>query len=38
MYVLVPGVSLLTAVLAFTLFADGLRAALDPKASLRGRR
>ncbi|GAA4627116.1 ABC transporter permease [Actinoallomurus vinaceus] len=38
MYVLVPGLSLLTAVLAFTLLADGIRAALDPKASLRGRR
>jgi len=38
-YVLVPGLLLLVNVLAFTLLADGLRTALDPKApSLRGRR
>jgi peptide/nickel transport system permease protein len=38
-YVLVPGMLLLVNVLAFTLLADGLRTALDPKApSLRGRR
>jgi len=38
-YVLVPGMLLLVNVLAFTLLADGLRTAMDPKApSLRGRR
>lgn len=38
-YVLVPGLLLLLNVLAFTLLADGLRTALDPKApSLRGGR
>lgn len=38
-YVLVPGLLLLVNVLAFTLLADGLRTALDPKApSLRGGR
>ena len=39
MYVLVPGLLLLINVLAFTVLADGLRTALDPKAtSLRGAR
>lgn len=38
MYVLVPGGLLLVSVLAFTLAADGLRAALDPRSSLRGGR
>jgi peptide/nickel transport system permease protein len=39
MYVLVPGLLLLVNVLAFTVLADGLRTALDPKApSLRGGR
>jgi peptide/nickel transport system permease protein len=38
-YVLVPGLLLLVNVLAFTVLADGLRTALDPKAaSLRGGR
>jgi peptide/nickel transport system permease protein len=38
-YVLVPGLLLLANVLAFTLLADGVRTALDPKApSLRGGR
>ncbi len=38
-YVLVPGLLLLVNVLAFTLLADGLRTAMDPKAtSLRGGR
>jgi peptide/nickel transport system permease protein len=38
-YVLVPGLLLLVNVLAFTLLADGVRTALDPKApSLRGGR
>jgi peptide/nickel transport system permease protein len=38
-YVLVPGLLLLINVLAFTVLADGLRTALDPKAtSLRGGR
>ncbi|GAA4494752.1 ABC transporter permease [Actinoallomurus oryzae] len=38
-YVLVPGLLLLVNVLAFTLLADGLRTALDPRAGLRaGRR
>ncbi|HEY0540456.1 MAG TPA: ABC transporter permease [Actinoallomurus sp.] len=38
-YVLVPGLLLLLNVLAFTLLADGVRTALDPKApSLRGGR
>ncbi len=38
-YVLVPGLLLLINVLAFTLLADGLRTAMDPKAtSLRGGR
>ena len=39
LYVLVPGLLLLVNVLAFTVLADGLRTALDPKApSLRGGR
>ena len=38
MYVLVPGILLLVSVLAFTLAADGLRTALDPRSSLRGGR
>ena len=38
-YVLVPGLLLLVNVLAFTVLADGVRTALDPKASsLRGGR
>ena len=33
MYMIVPGVAIFITVLAFNLFGDGLRDALDPKAS-----
>jgi peptide/nickel transport system permease protein len=32
MYLFVPGVTLVLTVLAFNLFGDGLRDALDPKS------
>jgi peptide/nickel transport system permease protein len=35
--VLVPGIMLVLTVLSINVFADGVRDALDPKASLRGR-
>jgi peptide/nickel transport system permease protein len=33
MYMVVPGVAIFITVLAFNLFGDGVRDALDPKAS-----
>jgi peptide/nickel transport system permease protein len=33
MYMLVPGLAIFFTVLAFNLFGDGLRDALDPKSS-----
>ena len=32
-YLLVPGITIFIAVLAFNLFGDGLRDALDPKST-----
>jgi peptide/nickel transport system permease protein len=33
MYMVVPGVAIFVTVLAFNLFGDGVRDALDPKGS-----
>jgi peptide/nickel transport system permease protein len=33
MYMIIPGLAIFITVLAFNLFGDGLRDALDPKSS-----